>query len=277
MTTAFISAFAIEKRVGTTSGLINIAGNQIYFEVAGQSRPIVFLHDGILHSRVFDAQFSAFAQTYTVIRYDRQGYGASKPPSVAFSEVNTLKGLFDYLGLETALLIGGSAGGRLALNFTITYPECVEALVLVGAPVSGLGFTEHMANRGWRNKWGESIPEFINFWANDPWLIAEENPQARARLRQLLEASPLDLNDSPVEMLEDVQALPHLSKIRVPTLILVGESDIADNHAHAGVIQIGIKDSERKVITHAGHLVYLEQPEKFNEAVNEFLNARVSK
>ncbi len=65
--------------------------------------------------------------------------------------------------------------------------------------------------------------------------------------------------------------LPHLSEIHAPTLIITGESDIADNHAHAGVIQVGVAGSERVVIPHAGHLVYLEQPEQFNEAVRAFL------
>ena len=65
--------------------------------------------------------------------------------------------------------------------------------------------------------------------------------------------------------LEDVHALAYLSNIHVPTLIIVGESDIADNHAHAGVPQVGIKGSERKVIAHAGLLVYLEQPQKLSK------------
>lgn len=270
------STLDIEKRIGMTSGLINLEGNQIHLEVAGKGLPIVFLHDGIADSRSFDDQFKFFAENYTAIRYDRHGYGLSKPPSVAYSEVNTLKSLFNQLGLETAILIGGSAGGRLALNFAITHSTCVAALVLAGPAVSGLGFTDHMLNRGWRNEWGDSIPEFIDFWVNDPWIIAEENPQARAKLRHILETSNQNLMNFPVEVIDDVEALPRLSEINVPTLIILGESDIADNHAHAGVIQVSVKDSKRKVIPHAAHLVFMEQPEKFNEIVKEFLDGYFS-
>ena len=187
-----------------------------------------------------------------------------------------MKSLFDQLGLEAAILIGGSAGGRLALNFAITHPTCAAALVLAGPAVSGLGFTDHMLNRGWRNKWGDSIPEFIDFWVNDPWIIAEENAQARAKLRHILETSNQNLMNFPIEVIDDVEALPRLSEIHVPTLILLGEFDIADNHAHAGVIQVSVKNSERKVIPHAAHLVFMEQPEKFNEIVKEFLDGQFS-
>lgn len=271
------SALDMEKRVGMTSGLLSLEGNQIHFKVAGHGLPIIFLHDGIADSRSFDDQFKFFAENYTVIRYDRHGYGLSKPPSVAYSEVNTLKSLFDQLGLEAAILIGGSAGGRLALNFAITHPTCVAALVLAGPAVSGLGFTDHMLNRGWRNEWGDSIPEYINFWVNDPWIIAEENTEERARLRQILESSNQNLINFPVDVIDDVEALPRLSEIHAPTIIILGESDIADNHAHAGVIQVNVKDSERKIIPHAAHLVFMEQPDKFNEIVKAFLEKHFPK
>jgi len=273
-----ISTQEIVARIGSTSGLTEVAGNHIYYEVAGNGLPIVFLHDGILHRLGFDTQFETFSKNYTVIRYDRPGYGDSKPPSVSYSEVETLKGLFDFLGLQAAVLIGGSAGGRLAIDFAIAYPDHVGALVLVGAGVGGVEFDALGKYRRERNQWGEETAEqFIEFWAHDQWLIAEENQSARARLREILTDFPQNLMGFPEEALDEAEALPHLSEIQVPTLVVVGEFDIADNHAHSGVIHISIKNSEWQVVTHSGHLVYLEQPDKFNQLVIEFLNRRVNK
>jgi len=278
MPLSVLSTQEIISRIGSASGLTEVAGNHIYYEVAGNGLPIVFLHDGLLHRPGFDAQFEAFSKNYTVIRYDRPGYGDSKPPSVSYSEVETLKGLFDFLGVNTAILIGGSAGGRLAIDFAIAYPDHVGSLILVGAAARGVEFDALGEYRRGRNQWGEeTVEEFIEFWAHDPWLIAEENQSARARLREILTDSPQNLMDFPVEILDDVQALTHLSEIQVPTLVMVGEFDIADNHAHSGVIQISIENSEWQVVTHSGHLVYLEQPDKFNQLVIEFLNRRVNK
>ena len=68
-------------------------------------------------------------------------------------------------------------------------------------------------------------------------------------------------------------ALHRLKEIRVPTLILVGDADIPDVHAHAGAIEAGIAGSKRVVITDAGHLMYLEKPEEFSRAVITFIDS----
>lgn len=67
--------------------------------------------------------------------------------------------------------------------------------------------------------------------------------------------------------------MDRLSEITAPTLIVVGESDIPDVHAHVGVIQARISESKRVVLPHAGHLADLEVPDEFNRLVLEFLQA----
>jgi pimeloyl-ACP methyl ester carboxylesterase len=64
-----------------------------------------------------------------------------------------------------------------------------------------------------------------------------------------------------------------LSRIEVPTLIVVGEADIPDVHTHIGVIQAGIAGSELVVLEHSGHLCHREVPGEFNRLVLEFLEA----
>jgi 3-oxoadipate enol-lactonase len=68
-------------------------------------------------------------------------------------------------------------------------------------------------------------------------------------------------------------SLPRLHEIHVPTLILVGDADIADVHAHAGAIETGIANSRRIVLPDTGHLMYLEKPEEFTRIVSHFLEA----
>ncbi|HVP58309.1 MAG TPA: tetratricopeptide repeat protein, partial [bacterium] len=66
-------------------------------------------------------------------------------------------------------------------------------------------------------------------------------------------------------------ALPNLKEIVAPTIVMVGECDIPDVHAHAGAIEAGIPGAQRYVIRNAGHLVPLEQPAVFNEQVGLLL------
>jgi len=72
---------------------------------------------------------------------------------------------------------------------------------------------------------------------------------------------------------QPVPAYRRLNEIKVPVLIMAGEFDMPDVHAHAGAINAGISGSQRIIIPDAGHLIPLEQPELFNEAVTGFLKS----
>jgi pimeloyl-ACP methyl ester carboxylesterase len=68
-------------------------------------------------------------------------------------------------------------------------------------------------------------------------------------------------------------AIGRLHEIRVPTLILVGDADIPDVHAHAGAIEAGISESKRVVVPDAGHLMYMEHPVEFSHRVIRFIES----
>jgi 3-oxoadipate enol-lactonase len=74
-----------------------------------------------------------------------------------------------------------------------------------------------------------------------------------------------------LERLPERPALPRLGEIAVPTLIVTGEQDIADVHAHSGAIEAGISGARRVVLPGSGHVPYLEVPEAFHGVVREFL------
>jgi pimeloyl-ACP methyl ester carboxylesterase len=70
--------------------------------------------------------------------------------------------------------------------------------------------------------------------------------------------------------------LPRLHEIRVPTLILTGDADIADVQVHARAIEAGILGSRLIVVPEAGHLMYLEKPDEFNHLVILFIESNTS-
>jgi pimeloyl-ACP methyl ester carboxylesterase len=107
----------------------------------------------------------------------------------------------------------------------------------------------------------------------DPYEIYSENTEAKARVMQWLKLHP-NKDTGKYSLIPPARlALRNLNEIKVPTLILVGEFDIPDVHAHAGAINAGIIGSKRDIILKAGHLVPIEQPTPFNTAVNDFLNS----
>ncbi|UCF32950.1 MAG: alpha/beta fold hydrolase [Phycisphaerales bacterium] len=267
------TAAGTDRTGPVTSGYVDIEGGKLFYESAGAGPVIVLIHDGLMHREVWENQFPALADQYRLIRYDRQGYGKSETPKQPYSDADDLLTLFRTLNVERATLMGGSSGGGLAVEFTLEHPEMVDALVLVGAVVEGLGTSAHFMKRAYANFKG-TPEETMELWINDRYQIAPQNESARKRMGELLRANPqnLDLSKHRLRQRPPYYSLERLSEIRVPTLIVVGEADTPDVHAHAGAIESGILGAYREVVAGAGHLVYLEQPQEFNRLVGEFLS-----
>jgi 3-oxoadipate enol-lactonase len=259
-----------------SSGYINVGDGKLFYETAGEGPIIILLHDGIVHREIWDNQFSYFSKNYKVIRYDRRSYGKSSPGTNSYSHVEDLKSVFDYFKIDKACLFGMSSGGKLVIDFTLKYPDKVNAMVLVGAVVGGFPYTEHMRNRGGHFSQDFSDMEKVRmfFITDDPYEIYSENKEAREKVLNLVKNNPRKGGHG--ELAEDASSKPayqRLNEIKVPALILVGEYDMPDVHAHAGAINAGIKNSTRDIILKSGHLIPIEQPDIFNKKVQLFLNS----
>jgi pimeloyl-ACP methyl ester carboxylesterase len=260
-----------------TTGYLEIDGSKLYYEIEGEGSPVVLIHDGLVDCQVWEEQFQVFTRSYKVMRYDRRGYGRSERPWDDYSNVEDLLVLLQYLDIERATLMGVSAGGMVAIGFTLAHPDMVDALVLVGPALGGFDPSDHVRQRGEAATRplveDDDVDETIKNWVNDPYLIAPQNAAARQRLRELLTANPHNLYDPHWHSFAEPgePAIGRLSEIRARTLLVVGEADIPDNHAAAGALQAGISGSKRVVLPGAGHLANLEQPESFNQTVLDYL------
>jgi len=260
------------------SGFMDVEGGKIYYEMAGKGEVIVLVHDGNLHHVTWDAQFYTFAENYKVIRYDRRGYGKSSFPEKPYSNVQDLNSVFNFCNVDKAAVFGMSAGGGLSIDFTLEYPGKVTSLVLVGAVVSGYGYTDHFLSRGGRLDAADfANPEkLIDYmFKRDPYTIYSENKEAKQKALKWMLANPhnYDFRKNRLDTGPKRPALGVLGEINVPVLIVVGEYDIPDVHSHAGAIEAGIKNSERVVVRNAAHLVPLEKPDEFNRLVLGFLKS----
>src|SRR6185503_10402294 len=97
-----------------SSGFADINGAKIYYELEGAGLPLVMIHGLFADHRMWDGQFAEFAKTYTVIRYDRRGYGKTAPVDGEFSGHEDLYALLKFLKVEKACVMGCSTGGSVA-------------------------------------------------------------------------------------------------------------------------------------------------------------------
>ncbi len=254
--------------VTQTSGLVQVDGSQIYYQECGAGpAAVVLMHDGVVDSAVWDDVWPTFCKQFHTIRYDRRGYGRSPATKKPYYEADDLAALLLDRRVRHAALIAGSHGGNVALDFTLRYPAQVSGLVLIGPAADGFPYSENfiLAQIAF-----QQAKDPVEVRVNSDYLIAPGNQAAREHLRALLKAAPQDHanNDMP---LPEKSVFPYVKEIRVPTLILTGSADIADNQAVAGALVMAIPGAARTVISDTGHLPYLEKPAEFSSIVIGFL------
>ena len=260
------------------SGIAEVNGTKLYYEMAGRGRVIVLLHGGAVDRRAWDDQFTEFAAKYKVIRYDLRGAGKSASPDKPFSNSEDLYQLLRFLKVDKAYLIGISRGGGIAFDFTLEHPEMTGALVLVS---SNLGNTpraytemfERTTEAGKKN----GAATAARVWGLDPYQ-GPVREAARAGVLKIMEENLPRFRhfDGSVTVPQtqsyDGPAYKRLSQIRVATLIVAGAKDAPDARANYDNWAKGIPKAKKVVFPNAAHLVNIDMPKEFNQTVLEFLS-----
>ena len=213
------------------SGVIaEVNGTRLAYEVAGDGPPVVLVHGFALDRRLWDDQVEAFAAQHRVVCYDLRGFGASADPRVG----EDLRALLAHVGIRGGALVGLSLGGWVVLEFALTYPELVNALVLVDAVVRqysfprGGGANLQLVNQVARMS---GLREAKELWLAEPvFERSREIPGVAARLRRMVEdyRGWQFLHDNPHTTMQP-PALERLAEVAVPTLVIVGGRDHPDS------------------------------------------------
>ncbi len=255
-----------------------VNGARIAYDIAGNGRPVVLLHAGIGDRRMWDDQIAAFAERFTVIRYDARGFGDTIKPPAPFSPHADLIGLLNHLGIAQAHLVGVSLGSHTAIDAAVAAPERVSALVAVGAR-TGVPPTE-VLRRGW-----EQVDELyeagdvagaveleLRMWVDGPNRGPDAvDPAVREKVRDMNAALFARDDTEGEEIRLEPPAAGRLGELRVPTLVVVGDQDVPDVLAAANVLTSGIPGARKAVIPDAAHVPNMERPKVFNRLVLELL------
>jgi 3-oxoadipate enol-lactonase len=249
---------------------VEVEGSRLYYEECGKGpKAVILLHDGVVNSAVWDDVWPSLCKQFHVIRYDRRGYGHSLATKKPYYEADDVAAIMRDRKIAQAALVGSSHGGNIALRVALRYPEQISDLVLVGPEADGFPYSEHfvMAQMEF-----QEAKDPVEVRAKNAYFIAPGNDAAREHLRELLNAFPQDHNHDDMPLPEK-PVFPYVRDIRVPTVILTGSADIADNQAVSGALVMLIPGAARVVVPAAGHLLYLEKPDLFASIVINFLTS----
>jgi 3-oxoadipate enol-lactonase len=258
-------------------------GVTLYHELAGTGKPIVFLHEGIADSRMWEPQWTSFAPLYRLLRCDFAGFGRTPIETVPVSYARDVAGLLDELGIAGAGLVGASLGGRVALELAVARPELVAALVLVDAGLTGFDWSAAVREYGQaeddavaRGDLDAATELNLRMWVDGPRRSAADvDPGVRAKVGEM-QRNALELQAPFWESLDEDMLVPgiaeRLGEVEAPTLVLVGEEDVEDMRRLAELFASTIPKSRLETIAGAAHVPSLEQPAAFDALVLGFLN-----
>lgn len=244
----------------------------------GTGTPLLFLHAFPLHAEMWTPQLTVLSALARVLTVDAPGRGrsASMSPVPSLDErAVRICALLDLLKIPKVVLVGLSMGGYNAFAFYRRFPERVLALVLADTRAQA-DTPEARAGRTAMIRTAETQGHGPIADAMLPKLLGKTAHETRPELVQQVRAM---IHSVPIPaIVSDLQAMAArpdstdlLPTIRVPTLIIVGDEDVPSPPADAREMADRLPQPQLAVLTHAGHLSNLEQPEAFNQAMKDFL------
>ena len=253
-----------------------VNGVQLAYQDEGLGLPLVCVHGFPFDRRVWQGQVEAFKADHRVLVPDLRGFGESGSPAGLVTMAQYAEDLRELLVLRhtgPVVLIGHSMGGYVALAFARHHPELVRGLVLVATKASADSPTAAAGRRTLADKaLGEGPEAVVDAMAPRMLAPSRRDPALEARVRALM--TPLDPQGAAgalLGMAERPDATPYLAQMTVPALVVAGAEDILIPPEESQKLARGIPGAHLAVLPQAGHLVSLEQPEGFNQALTTWL------
>jgi pimeloyl-ACP methyl ester carboxylesterase len=263
-------------------------GAKIYYEDRGEGQPILLVHGWMCSSRFWQKNVPALAQKFRVLTMDLRGHGNSSKALTGHTVgqyARDVRDLFEHLKLRNVVLVGWSLGGPVVLSYYKQYAEDsrLKALGLVDAtpfPFSSAEWNchslRHYNHDGMHAMFADLQADPRKFAARFTARMFKERPSEAEMdwvVKELLK-TPTWIAEavySDYAMSDFTNVLP---SIKVPVVVFGANSDIfrngiamgqaiADQAPHAAFIPF----------EDAGHLLFYEQPQKFNAALTSFIAA----
>lgn len=270
-----------------------VHGRPIFYTEAGAGDAVVMLHGGgpgATGASNYSRNIDALASQYRVIVPDMPGYGRStkvldqSDPFGALAD--SILGLLDVLGIDTAHLIGNSYGGAAALRLALDAPQRVGKLVLMGP--GGIGTTRGAPTAGINSLLGyyggdgpsrDKLAKFIRtYLVYDGASVPDDLIDLRYQASidpEVIANPPLRRPSGPTALRTlwrmDLTRDSRLTNMHARTLVLWGRDDKVNKPSGGPRLLNTLPNAELVMTSHTGHWMQWERAELFNQLVLDFL------
>jgi pimeloyl-ACP methyl ester carboxylesterase len=265
-------------------GTLRVDGDvELTYELSGNGPPLVLIHGWTHDMRSWELQTPTLQRHFTVLRYDRRGWGGSGGhPDVTMDPVD-LDRILEALDMDSAFVVGHSQGADVALRFALAHPERVAALGLYGSPPpAGFGVP-------WTGPDAPPSPSDMASIVREGGVdslgaVLFSGPLARGfdESEPGLELATAMWADNGGRDLEDPRepsnatpppAFDRVSEIEVPTLVITGDLEMPYFQVVADALAYAIPDAERVTVSGGGHAVHMQEPERFTAELVRFFES----
>ena len=260
-------------------GVLSVRGVELAYDEEGRGAAFVLLHGFPFDRSMWREQTEVLSANFRVIAPDLRGLGETPSGGVTAATMDEMAedvaALLDSLHVGRAVLGGLSMGGYVAFEFFRRFPHRVRALVLAdtrpqGDDDDGKRTREENARKVLREGIGPLVDSML------PKLLSastrERRPDVVGRVSEMMlavrpEGAAAALRGMAVR--RDQTEL--LSRIDVPTLVIVGTEDAITPPADAEAMAAKIEGARLVRVEGAAHLSNVERPEEFNRALLDFV------
>ena len=258
---------------------------RVHVLVAGHGEPVLLIHGGGTVEVQLAGVLAGLAPSFRCVAPDRPGCGLTEGfdyTNVPFRQhaINFMTGVLDGLHIQKTALIGNSMGGLWSLYFALAAPDRVTRLILLGGPAASAPPPPHPRPMPLRPPAGDSSLEDTR--AGFRFLMADATRApvevldadfAASRIPGASRAWNTMVEDCGREHAGTYALRPELRNLKPPALFIYGDRDF-EGPASLAREMAGLAPAARcEVISDAGHLVWLDQPDRCMKVMMDFLKS----
>ena len=260
---------------------LDINGTKLFYQVEGSgSETIVFSHGLLWSHRMFEKQVNFLKANYRVIAYDHRGQGQSefKEPLDMDTLTEDAAKLIQELCSGAVHFVGLSMGGFVGMRLAARYPKLVKSLILLETSANAEPVENHPKYKTlnglvkWLGVIGPIANQVMPIMFAESWLRNPENKKEIQRWKGELTKNRKSITKAVEGVIFRKGIEDELSDIVCPTLVIVGDEDVATKPEKAKFIQMNINNSVLNCVLGAGHSSCIEKPDEVNRLISDWLN-----
>ncbi|MBO6609385.1 alpha/beta hydrolase [Altererythrobacter sp.] len=251
-------------------GQVDVGDGIVPIAMAGEGPPLILLHGWTLDWRMWLPQIVALSQCFLLVMPDRRGFGRSTAPPDLTKEAEDVERIADFLGFDRYALLGLSQGAAVVLDCAHRHGSRINSLVISGAPIPGLVERDEAIDLDRYEAWVRAgdMASMRADWSRHE-LMRHENPATHDLVEEILS----DYDGRDLIAPSHLHGVPRdsLAHLPMPLLAMTGQSDSKWRRDCACALADIALRGELALIEGAGHLANLDNPERFNRIVADFL------